>query len=403
MKILQINCVYKVGSTGKIVDCIGSALRDKGHEVFACYGIGKSSNDQYAKKICYNLEHKFNALVSRIRKVPYGGIYLSNHKLYKIIYHYQPDIVHLHCVNANTVNVYKLLEFLARNNLKTVLTLHAEIFHTAGCEHAYDCVKFKTFCHQCDLFKTKLELLLGDRAYQSWKMMKSSIEKFDNNSIVISAVSPWLAHRASQSSIMSNLRIKYVPNGVDTFVFHYRHSQCLIDRGKYKKIILFVTAYYGHELNGLKGGHFLPQLASLLPDYMFLVVASKVSNHLNYISPNIRIRGSVTNQDELAQLYSEADLTVILSKREAFSMVTAESLCCGTPVIGFKAGGPETIAIEEYCKFVEYGNINVLANAIECTLSQKVNKIEISARAQEVYSKENMSEQYLSIYNQLLV
>ncbi len=34
-------------------------------------------------------------------------------------------------------------------------------------------------------------------------------------------------------------------------------------------------------------------------------------------------------------------------------MVTAESLCCGTPVVGFTAGGPESIAIDAFSNFVE--------------------------------------------------
>ena len=39
------------------------------------------------------------------------------------------------------------------------------------------------------------------------------------------------------------------------------------------------------------------------------------------------------------QLYSAVDLTLITSQRETFSMPVAESLCCGTPVVGFDTGG----------------------------------------------------------------
>ena len=51
MKILLINCVYRIGSTGKVVASISDSLRAKGHEVFTCYGIGEKNVDKYSKKI----------------------------------------------------------------------------------------------------------------------------------------------------------------------------------------------------------------------------------------------------------------------------------------------------------------------------------------------------------------
>lgn len=38
-------------------------------------------------------------------------------------------------------------------------------------------------------------------------------------------------------------------------------------------------------------------------------------------------------------------------------MTCAEALCCGTPVVGFKCGAPETVFGEPEAKFVEYGDI----------------------------------------------
>ena len=61
------------------------------------------------------------------------------------------------------------------------------------------------------------------------------------------------------------------------------------------------------------------------------------------VSKNIILLGKVTDQKKLAKLYSLADMTLLTSRKETFSMVTVESLCCGTPVVGFRAGGPEQI------------------------------------------------------------
>ena len=83
-------------------------------------------------------------------------------------------------------------------------------------------------------------------------------------------------------------------------------------------------------------------------------------------------------------------------------MVTAESLCCGTPVIGFEAGGPESIAIEKYSRFVEYGNIEAIYREICVILDLKMDKEEISNESKKIYSKVRMNENYMSLYMRLL-
>lgn len=80
-------------------------------------------------------------------------------------------------------------------------------------------------------------------------------------------------------------------------------------------------------------------------------------------------------------------------------MVTAESLCCGTPVIGFRAGGPESIALVNYSDFVEYGNVHQIVSAILNMDFSLFNKKAISENSQRVYSQENMAEKYLKIYS----
>ena len=115
---------------------------------------------------------------------------------------------------------------------------------------------------------------------------------------------------------------------------------------------------------------------------------------------NMTLLGRVSDQVKLAKLYSLADLTVIASKKETFSMIVAESLSCGTPVVGFSAGGPESITIEEYSEFVDYGNTDALIGAAE-RLSELSSESEIiSGLAHDKYSKKNMFENYQKHYTE---
>lgn len=389
MKILLLNCVYREGSTGKIVASIADILRGQGHEVLTCYGLGKSDIDEFSVKVCSNFEHKVNAVLKRLTGIPYGGVFFSNCRIKKIVRDFNPDVVHIHCVNASTINVYNLLKWLAKNNLRTVLTLHAEIFHTAGCEHAFECEKWKTSCNHCEQYKQKVGSWFFDRSKASYKKMYDAVNSFAKDKLSITAVSPWLADRAKQSAIMKAYDVGYVPNGVDTTIFHYRENKGLIDREQFEKIVLFVTPYFGMEETDVKGGRYLPQIAKMLPDYKFIVVASRHSTSLPEMPSNVQLWGRAKTQEELSQLYSEADVTLLLSRRETFSMVTAESLCCGTPVVGFKAGGPESIAPSDICSFVEFGELDRIVEVCKSVTDRNV---------VDLFKQESMAYCYLDIY-----
>lgn len=403
MRILQVNSVYKVGSTGKIVDCIGAVLRDAGHDVFTCYGLGNAYYDEFSQKICSNVEHKVNALLARIDGIPIGGPYLSNRRFVKVMKKFQPDVVHVHCVNSFTFNIYHLLKYLAQNNIKTVVTLHAEFFHTGSCGHAYDCEKWKEQCHHCAAYTHLTSSKLFDRSATAWKKMSDAFKGFKPENIIITAVSPWLAERAKQSSILKRFEVVYVPNGVDTSTFHHIQETHLIDRDSYNKTVLFVAPYFSLREGDLKGGRYIPVMAEKLPNYKFVVVSSRQEGEIDELPSNVQLWGRAKSQDELARLYSEADATLLLSQRETFSMVTAESLCCGTPVVGFKAGGPESIAIEDYSSFVEYGNLQALSDALRLCSETTIEKKEISNKAVTLYSKETMTNKYLAEYRKLFI
>lgn len=402
MKILHLNCVYKYGSTGKIVDCIALDLRSNGHYSIVCYGNGNEYYDDYSKKICTNVEHLLNAFRHRIDGLPLGGYYFSNKRVERVITEFSPDVVHVHCINGSILNVYSLLKYLAYNNLKTVVTLHAEFMFTGGCAHAFDCEKWKTHCRDCSRYKREVSTLFFDRSYYAWQKMYDAFRLFKSENIIITAVSPWLADRAKMSPMFADFKVESVLNGLNEKIFYRRLSEAIIDREHYDKVALFVTPSFDLDANNIKGGYFLSCIADRLTNTKFIVVCSGVIPDNLSLPSNIQIWGKARSQDELAQLYSEADYTLLLSRKETFSMVTAESLCCGTPVVGFKAGGPESIALPHYSTFVEYANVDALLSAVDIMLNNSYNRDRISKEAIAHYSSNVMTTAYCSIYSNFL-
>ena len=398
MKILQVNCVFRKGSTGKIMDDIHKSLKNNGIESIVCYGRGEKIVEHDIYKTSSELEAKLNNLRSRLGGLQYGGSFIATRRLIKIIKSEKPDVVHLHCINGFFVNIYKLLNFLKKNNIPTVLTLHAEFMYTGNCGHAYECDKWKTGCGKCPSLRNSTYSYTFDRTAFAWKKMKKTFDDFDK--LIVTSVSPWLEQRSLMSPIINDKKHTVIMNGVDCDIF-YRHSDADKLKEKMelngKKVLLFVTASFSSPV---KGGNYVIELAKKLGnEYAVIVIGSR--ENPDDLPDNMINLGRIENQDELAQYYSMADLSVIAGKKETFGMPVAESLCCGTPVVGFKAGGPESIALLECSEFVEYGDIDALYQSTLKMINAEINRNIISADAQAIYSKEKMCDAFIKAYNKV--
>lgn len=405
MKVLQVNCVYKKGSTGKITYDLHRGLLDAGIESIVCYGRGERVSELGVYKTCPEWYSHLNKLWSMITGVMYGGCFFSTKTLISIIKKEKPDVVHLQCINGYFVNIYRLVSWLKKHHIKTVLTLHAEFMYTGGCGYSIDCNQWstRTGCDhstQCPRWRVETMSLFFDRTGTMWRRMKDTFDGFDE--LIVTSVSPWLMERAKRSTILRDMNHTVVLNGLDTGVFHPYKTDELRKKmaADNRKIVFHATASFSTQKGHLKGGWYICELARKLPDVQFIVAGAYEKNCI--VPENVKLIGRIIDQEELAKLYSLADITIISSKRETFSMIVAESLCCGTPVVGFKAGGPETISIAEYSRFVQYGDVESLSIAINDVFMSRWNNDMIGNKASNCYSIERMVESYLSVYDELM-
>lgn len=408
MKVLQVNCVYQKGSTGKIVNDIHAELRKQDIESVVCYGRGAKIEELNVYKFCREFEAKVHTAAIRTGLVlNYGGSYIPTQRLINIIKREKPNIVHIHCINGSCVNIYRLFTFLAENKIKTVITHHAEFYYTGSCEHAYDCEQFMNLsgCKHCARPFATTRSKTWDNSTRAWGNMYKAINKFSTENLLFTAVSPWLKDRSKLSPIVNKYSCEVVMNGVDTSIFYNKDINNIIDERctkHYTSTILFVGARFNpSNKDDNKGGWYVVELAKQIPEVLFVVVALRNIGYADLPS-NIMLWGTSKSQQELASLYCSANLTLITSKRETFSMVCAESLCCGTPVVGFKAGGIESIAIPDYSDFVEFGNIEKLKRSILGMLDKTVNTSEVATKAKGMYSQEVMAYNYINVYKQLV-
>lgn len=393
MKVLTINCTYDQYSTGTIIMNIANQLKDI--DFFFCYEYGpKSGENRY--RVTNPYIQKLYYLWARLTGLKHSTGIIPTLLLLRKIKRVNPDIVHIHCPYVNTIHIPLLISKLKANNAKIVITNHAEFFYTGNCQCAFDCMKFQTGCGNCKyVFDPNRKYLLDRTAYE-WQLMKKAFNGSSN--IVMVAVSPWALNRICISPISSSLEKRIIFNGIDTEIFNDKSA----DKIEYDNFILQVTGRFSDDPNDLKGGFYTIKLAEQLPDHLFLVAGTNDIKNRDGIPSNLIVLGPVTDQRLLAEYYRKAKLMVVTSKRETFGMTCAESLCCGTPVVGFVSGGTESIAIPEFTEFCEHGDVETLKHMVLKWEGKKTELKNISPKAIEKYSRKTMAENYNELYAKMV-
>ena len=405
MKILLINITYRRGSTGKIIYDSKIYYESLGHDVYVAYAFNSVEQEKKVYQLCNSLERHVSSLLSKLGLNQFRACYFATNKLIRLIEKINPDIVHIHCLNSFSFNLFKLLDYLSKNNMNTVITHHAEFYYTGSCSHAFECDNWRlNQCKNCPRPKQATFNRIFPSPHRNWLVMYEAFNRFDKNKLCFTCVSPWVLERAHTAPIINKYEQVLVLNGIDTQIFRrnptIKKPAPLNNRRISDQIVLHVTAVFNTS-DYVKGGVYVVELAKKNPEITFLVVAN--FNKIECDLPsNIVMIGRLTEQIELASYYVHSNVTLITSERETFSMVVAESLCCGTPVCGFFAGGPESIAIPDYSQFCAYGDINALNASLHKVLSTNYDREIISKEAKIRYSSKTMALNYLSLYNNIL-
>lgn len=143
------------------------------------------------------------------------------------------------------------------------------------------------------------------------------------------------------------------------------------------------------------------------PDFVVVLVGLKpkqvkMLNGESYKLCNIVPMCRTQNQQELAMIYSLADVSLSLSYYETFGLTVIESLSCGTPVIVYDNTGQANIPTKSNGIKVETGNIQAVANSIRWLKSNPLSPADCRKRAEEGFDKDKCFEKYIELYNQIL-
>ena len=144
----------------------------------------------------------------------------------------------------------------------------------------------------------------------------------------------------------------------------------------------------------MKGLNDFIKLSQLLDENYKLVLVGLTSKQIKCIPNNIIGIERTESVEELAMIYSEADVFVNLSYCENYPTVNIESLACGTPVLTYDTGGSPEIVKKYGGAIVEKKNIEEVKNVIEKMVK---NNIQIVFKPEE-NDVDYMIEKYLEVY-----
>ena len=337
MKIVQINSVCGNGSTGKICVGISKILCEQKIENYILYNVG---NSEYPLGIkCSERFPKCQVLRSRVLGNYGFNSKNTTEKLIQEMERIKPDVVHLHNLHSHNCEVDMLMDYFRKREIKLVWTFHDCWAFTAYCPHYVmaKCDKWKTGCYDC-VQKNTFSWFV-DRS--SWLYQKKKTAFSDLNLTIITP-SYWLAEQVKES-FLKDYPVKVIHNGIDLAVFQPRNS----DFRKRYEIPTDKTLLLGVAIKWVprKGLDVFIRLAERLDPEKFQIVLVGTDDKVDKQLPSgvISIHRTAS-QEELAEIYSAADLFVNPTREEVLGLVNLEALACGTPVVTFRTGGsPECI------------------------------------------------------------
>lgn len=404
MKILQISSHYNQGGAARIAACIHRQLLQKGLDSYVAFGRGRKPEEAGAYRFDTVPEIYFSALVSRITGLNGWSNRTATRRLLAFIEKLQPDVIHLHALHGYYLNFELLFDYINLHDIPCVWTFHDCHAFVGNCGYFFECEKWKEQCGNCPHLHSYPTSQFFDFTAYMWKRKKEMFTQ-GNNKIIVTP-SEWLTAE-TRKSFFGKYPCVTIRNGIDTeHTFYPRDKQNCRKKygyGPEDKLALGIAVGFSDPRKGAK---YIIQTAKDLSEEVKVILIGweQQNNAMLEGVDNIIPLPATADTDTLAEYYSMADVFVLPSLAENYATTSLESMACGTPVVGFDAGGiPEQLTGGKGIA-VPVGNQEAFTAAVRRALSadnQLLHGERLAAIVKRENSAEKMAEEYLKLYHQL--
>lgn len=401
MRVLQINALYRDLSTGRLVKELHEAMEKSGMESYVAAPDLRGLQD-HGYQIGTVFDQKIHAALSRVTGLQGYYSRLATGRLLRYMDAIKPDVVHLHNLHSNYINLPMLLKYLADHETATVLTLHDCWFYTGKCVHYTEdgCTKWKRACGSCPALHKGNNSFFFDR---SRKMLGDKGALYSKiNKLGVIGVSAWTAEDAGQSVLKDAKIIRKIYNWIDLDIFCPQDKEKCREKWGFggKRVILGVAAVWNEQ----KGIGVFQELARMIPGDMVILLAGRPPKQ-HEDDGRLYYAGEIHDVHQLAELYGLADVFVNPTVQETFGKTTAEAMACGVPVAACRTTAmPELLGEDESCGLlVEERTAEAFLPRIFALLAknQEVLSRNCRRRAEQLFDRDKNINQYFEVYRAL--
>ena len=345
MRILLINAVCGTGSTGKICGALAQELEKQGHTVKIAHGRDNIVPEQYRKyslRIGSDLGVRLHGVYTRLTDRHGFGSAGATKRFLGWAEKFDPELVWLHNIHGYYINIELLFGWIkSRPQMQVKWTLHDCWAFTGHCSYfdAVGCSHWKTGCHHCPQKGEYPASLLLDGSASNYARKKQLFTGVRNMTLVVPSY--WLESRVKQS-FLKEYPVEVVYNTVNRAVFKPTEGDFRKNHQLEGKRMLLGVASVWEKRKGLED---FIQLAGMLDSRYRIVLVGLTEEQAKKVPDSILCISRTNNQQELAEIYTTADLLVNPSREETFGMTILEAHCCGTKSVVYEKTACEEVAL----------------------------------------------------------
>lgn len=312
------------------------------------------------------------------------------------------DIAHLHWISffADYPSFFDSIP----STVPLVWTLHDMNAFTGGCHYTNGCTRFKFGCGNCPQVTNSKP---RDVSQATFNAKQSSLRK---KQIHVVTPSDWMRQQAMESNIWpAQTSFRTIRYGLDLKLFRpLNKKESRLKLGIQSNAVLI--AFGAEDVNNKRKGfqHLLPALANLQPQNdveCVLFGSGEIDSGAGV--PHIHQMGYVDSEHRQSLIYSAADIVVVPSREDNQPQVGLEAMACGTPVVGFNAGGiPEYVRDGATGLIANHGDEAHLADRLSCLVDNQDARLSMGQQARLMMEREfeisQQSQKYTEFYQVLL-